>query len=100
MDPTIGDFNVSAEVLTDNGQMTTFTHKKIADGDARISLVSPRIYTAMLTVNFTGPANATVTLKARVVKPAGGVHGAPFSESITGKNPRVEKAALLAVTRK
>jgi len=98
--PTTGNFDVSARMLRDDGQKATFTHQQIAAGTATIPLSSPRIYTVTYTVSFIGPNNSTVTLGGQVRKPDGGIHGDPFSESITGKNNRVEEAALLAVTRK
>jgi len=99
INPTVGNFDVSARMLMDNGQTATFTHQQIASGVARIPLTRPRICTVTLTVRFPGQ-NATVTLEARVVKPGGGIHGSPFSESVGGQNGRVEEAALVAVTRK
>jgi hypothetical protein len=99
INPAAGNFDVSARMLMDNGQTATFTHQQIASNQAQILLRRPQICTVTFTVRFPGQ-NATVTLGARVVKPGGGIHGTPFSESVSGQNGRVEEAAVLAVTRK
>jgi hypothetical protein len=99
MNPNVGNFDVSAKVLREDGQTNSFNHQQIASGVAQISLAKPHMYTVTLTVRFVGQ-QSTVTLKAQVEKPGGGTHGTPFSESISGNNGRVEEAVLLAVTRK
>jgi hypothetical protein len=100
LNPSAGNFDVSADMLRDDGRKATFTHQQLGAGGGRVALVRPRIYRVAFTVRFLGAQNSTVTLDARVIKPGGGIHGKPFTEAISGNNGRVEEAAVLAVTRK
>ncbi len=81
-------------------QQVQWSHAQLHSGPKRHPLASGRGYTVRVRVAFTGEEAATVTMRSRIVKSNGTTYGAPWAYRVRGTNGEVQRATVIAVTKK
>lgn len=87
---------VTIKMMQDDGTTRTFSSGQVVNKTITIPIVSPRLYTMAVIMEFAGAAT-TLQFDARVTKPDGTLHGAPFRFSAT-RPPAVHHAQISVFT--
>jgi hypothetical protein len=70
-------------------------------GGARLIVSHPDGFrTVRVRVGFAGSDQVWVTIAARIIKPDGSQFGSGYSYLVSGRSPEVERATIIAVTKK
>jgi hypothetical protein len=94
-----GGFLGTAACIADSGAEEDWPHDQLVPGPKRKKLASPRMYATRIRVAFTAPAQTTVTIRARVVKPNGSVHADPYAYTVKGKKGTIRRATIICNTK-
>ena len=85
-----------ARLIDDQGNEQQWSDTDLHPGPATKRIRSPRSWTARVAVSFTG--KATATIRARLVKQNGDVHGKPYAYKVSGNSGDVGRATIIAIT--
>lgn len=83
-----------------SGTEQMWGHDDLRPGPKRCALEAPRGYTVRVRVGFAGTDQVWVTIEARIVKSDGSQFGSGYSYMVSGRSPEVERATIIAVTKK
>jgi hypothetical protein len=75
-------------------------HADLHPGPKQRALEAPNGYTVRVRVGFAGSDQVWVTIAARIIKPDGSQFGSGYSYLVSGRSPEVERATIIAVTKK
>lgn len=84
----------------DGSEEKLFELAQLVPGPVRVKLEAPISYVVRVRVGFTSTAQASAVIAARIVKPDGTLHGAPYRYCVSGKKGAEGRSTITIATRK